>query len=162
MNYELRTTQSAILPQQHLYQADAVLQLQPLTGHIVLAQLHLQQVITEGDASPYGHFHVLPDACQQAVNGIKRLHFLIQRHQLPVVLFRLQRHLVLCQLQLQQTDILTNLGKTVSIDNLSTGKDGLYGIDTRQHTVLEHGDADGTGQCRQCLSGQHLCHRGSQ
>ena len=151
-----RIAQAAVLRQQETDDGDAVLQLQALTLDIVLTQLYLQQVVAHCQTSTHGYIDIFVDAGQQRIDSLDGLHFLLQRGQLPEVLFGSLLHLVSRQLQLQTTHVLTNFGQFVAVDNLTTGKDGLHRHQRTNGTVLHHRDADGVGQGCKRFGRQHL------
>ena len=72
-----------------------ILQLQPLAGHVVQAQLHLQQVIAKGNASTHGHVHIFIYIVEQGFGSLERFHLLLQGYHLPKVLMGRLLHLVL-------------------------------------------------------------------
>ena len=152
-----RVAQTAILRQQEADDGDAVLQFQSLTLDVVLAQLHLQQVVAHGHTSTHGHIHIFIDIAQQGIDSLDGLHLLLQRGQLPEILFGSLLHLVFGQLQLQAAHVLAHLGQFVAVDNLTTSKDGLHSHQRTDGAVLHHRDADGVAQGSQCFSRQHLC-----
>ena len=78
-----------------------VLPAEALAGDVVLAQLHLQQVVVQGYASAHGGLYVVANLCEHRINGIERAGLLLHRHELPIVLLHLRLHVFLRELQLQ-------------------------------------------------------------
>ena len=60
---------------------------QALALDIVLTQLHLQQIVAHGHPGAHSHIDILADISQQGIDGIDGLHLLLQRGQLPEILF---------------------------------------------------------------------------
>ena len=114
------------------------MQLQLLTLDVVLAKLHLQQIVLHSHTGTHGHVDILMDFLQQGLDSLDGLHLLLQGYQLPVVLLGLLQHIVLGELQLKSADVLAYPGEFVAIDDLSTGKDRLDSRQTANGSVLHH------------------------
>ena len=127
-----------MLRQEQAYNRDAILQLQLLTLDVVLAKLHLQQIVLHSHTGTHGHVDILMDFLQQGLDSLDGLHLLLQGYQLPVVLLGLLQHIVLGELQLESADVLAYPGEFVTIDDLSTGKDRLDSRQTANGSVLHH------------------------
>ena len=162
VNDKRRVAEATVLRQQETDDGDAILQFQALTLDVVLAQLYLQQVVAHSQTSAHSYIDIIMDASQQCIDSIDGLHLLLQRGQLPEVLFGSLFHLVFRQLQLETTDVLANFGEFVAVDDLPTGKHGLYSHQRTDGTILHHRDADGVGQGYKRLGRQHLCQTGPQ
>ena len=62
------------------------MQLQLLTADIVLTQFYLQQIVTHGYTSAYGHIHIFMYIAQKGIHSLDGLHLFLQRSQLPEIL----------------------------------------------------------------------------
>ena len=116
--------EAGVLPQELLHDEYSVLKLQLLTLHVVLAQLHLQQVVAHGQASTDGHIHIFIYISQQSLNRLDGFHLLLKRD------------------ELQSADILTHLGETVAVDDLTSSEDGLDSRHASYGAVFHHRDTD--------------------
>ena len=153
---EGRATKAAVLGEEELDEADAILQLELLTLDVVLTQLYLQEIVAHGHTCLQGDIDVLGDISQQGLDSLDGLHLLLKGHQLPEVLFGGLLDLVLGELELQTAYLLAHLCQAIAIDDLSTSEDGLHSRDATNGTILHHGDADGVGQIGKHLWGHLL------
>ena len=96
--------------QHHLADADAVLQLDALTGQFILVELYLQQVVVQRNACLDGRPYVFLDAFKIAAGGIDSVEFLLELYQLPEILLGGMFHFACGQLSLQLAGFYSDLG----------------------------------------------------
>ena len=150
--------ETAVLGKEKLDERDAVAELQLVALHIVLTELHLEQVVAQGDACLQSDIDILGNIIQQSLDSLNGLHLLLQRNKLPEILLRGLLDFILRELELQAAHLLAHPCELIAVDDLSSSKDGLYGIDTSDSTILHHRDTDRVGEVCQYGSWQLLCH----
>ena len=122
----------------------------------------MQQVVAHGHAGTNCHINVLVQVGQQGFHSIDGGELFVERHQLPIVLADGTFHLLLGQLQLEFANLLTHTCQAVSVDYLSTSKDGLHGGDGCNDTTLHHCHIHRGGQGCHCFRWERLGKRGTQ
>jgi len=115
----------------------AVLDLQPVGGDLLLPQFDAQQVIRrdkpcidrKGDLTVY--FVELP------LDGFDGPELLLERDDLPEIGIRLLADLRLGLPHLKRPDLLAHAGELVAVDDLQTRKEGLHGHNAAEHAALD-------------------------
>ena len=153
---------AAELSQEHLDEGLPVVELEALALDIVLAELHLQEVVVQRHASLDRRLHIVADSAEQGVHGIKGASFLVHGDELPIILLDLCLYIFLRELQLQLTNFLAEACELVAKDDLSACEEGLHSCDACQRALLHHLDGHRRRECHEGFGRQHLCQRSAQ